>query len=206
MYCQGDACTSPPQINTSALAAHPARSLFISGSLSGHVFLWRYNSDLALSAFTPAARSDASTQAPMRHPGGHNSILATWGTATAIQFSNCGERFLGIGSGGIVATWRLEMGRRLSLGDGSNDPDPRQLGAADWSHPCFSKARLFTFCPAHPFCAPVPCTRHPAAAARGQQSAVWWEYHKGLGRWRACARGDPVPPASSPESLVACSL
>jgi hypothetical protein len=123
------------QVNTTALDAHPSRGLFLSGSLSGHVFLWQYSQDMALSAFTPKARTAASHASSST---GHAAQGAHWGHALSVRFSGCGERFAAVGSGGIIATWRLDQGRPLSS-TADLDADSSSLGSADWSHPCFSK-------------------------------------------------------------------
>ena len=44
-----------------------------------------------------------------------------------VQFSECGERFAGVGEGGVVATWRLDAPRFAA-----SDTGP--LGRADWCH------------------------------------------------------------------------
>ena len=43
-----------------------------------------------------------------------------------MRFSGCGERFAGIGEGGVVATWRLDAPRYVA-----SDTGP--LGRADWA-------------------------------------------------------------------------
>ena len=43
-----------------------------------------------------------------------------------VRFSGCGERFAGIGEGGVVATWRLDAPRYVA-----SDTGP--LGRADWA-------------------------------------------------------------------------
>mmetsp|Transcript_1457 Transcript_1457/g.3444 ORF Transcript_1457/g.3444 Transcript_1457/m.3444 type:complete len:102 (+) Transcript_1457:269-574(+) len=85
---------------------------------------------MALSAFTPKPRGAAA--------GSAAPSPSHWGSALSVRFSGCGERFAAAGSGGIVATWRLDQGRPLS-GATDLDGDASSLGAADWSHPCFSK-------------------------------------------------------------------
>jgi len=95
------------------------------------MFLWRYSDDYAVSAYTPTARTGAAA----------SHANASWGSATSVRFSTSGEHFLAVGSGGTVALWRLDMGRALCSGDGSGVADPFEMGAADWSLPCFSKVR-----------------------------------------------------------------
>ena len=47
-----------------------------------------------------------------------------------VTFSECGERFTGIGEGGVVATWRVDAPRIAASDTGA-------LGRADWCHQVF---------------------------------------------------------------------
>ena len=50
-----------------------------------------------------------------------------------VTFSECGERFTGIGEGGVVATWRVDAPRIAASDTGA-------LGRADWCHQVFSQS------------------------------------------------------------------
>ncbi|KAK9799814.1 hypothetical protein WJX73_002530 [Symbiochloris irregularis] len=129
-------------IATATLAAHPYRPLYLSGSSTGEVFLLRFGQDTAVSGYTPMASSGAAPSGgssgsvfsgPLRSWHLAPGVPASqWGQPQAVQFSECGERFAGIGEGGVVATWRLDAPRFAA-----SDTGP--LGRADWCHQAMSK-------------------------------------------------------------------
>jgi hypothetical protein len=109
---------STSTIHTCALCAHPSRSYYLSGDDSrGRIFLWRFGSRTSLASFTPVPASELpaltnvgglleSFSTRMR-PTGTSNRLSSWKYCTGLAFSPNGERFAGIGAGGVVATWRL---------------------------------------------------------------------------------------------------
>jgi hypothetical protein len=96
---------STSHVSSPALAAHPTRPLFVSGSSSGHVYMWQYGSSESLAGYVPAlggARGGAGRSA-------HEAVAAQhWGEPARLVFSRNGYRFGAVGEGGVVALWRSD--------------------------------------------------------------------------------------------------
>lgn len=148
--------------HTSALAAHPDRDLFVSGSSSDHVFLWHFGASRSSATYVPllqaspaaiAARSHALSSMEMQTMDEEEEDLGEaaatavaqasprrkqllleilqcphWGGVVNLLYTRQGSRFLGLGQGGLVSTWRQDL-----------PPDSSGLGYADWVHHCVPK-------------------------------------------------------------------
>ncbi|KAG2488583.1 hypothetical protein HYH03_012902 [Edaphochlamys debaryana] len=139
--------------STVALASHPERDSYLSGSAHMSVYAWRFGESVPQGAFIPCAEptgaaATAAAAAASRAvrsggfgagPGGAAAAAAAvsgaldlaaphWGHAAALAYSTpSGGRFAGIGEGGLVALWRTDV-----MGPGG-------LGYADWTHHCVGK-------------------------------------------------------------------
>jgi hypothetical protein len=96
---------STSHVSSAALAAHPTRPLFVSGSSSGHVYMWQYGGSESLAGYVPAlggARGGAKRSV-------HEAVTAQhWGEPARLMFSRNGYRFGAVGEGGVVALWRSD--------------------------------------------------------------------------------------------------
>lgn len=69
-----------------------------------------------------------------------------------VCWSDDGERFAGLGDGGVVATWRLDAPRMQAS-------DTGYLGRSDWCHQvslCMGDEAIHTLCTRYEAC---PCVR-----------------------------------------------
>ncbi|KAL0048506.1 hypothetical protein WJX82_004799 [Trebouxia sp. C0006] len=129
------------QIGTSTLAAHPTRQLFLTGCSTGEIYLCQFGETKAKAGYTPMP---GHLEAPAPSP---QSLFTTppkswnpspgvnfthWGQPQAVCWSDDGERFAGLGDGGVVATWRLDAPRMQAS-------DTGYLGRSDWCHQGLSK-------------------------------------------------------------------
>ncbi|KAL0019249.1 hypothetical protein WJX77_001067 [Trebouxia sp. C0004] len=129
------------QIGTSTLAAHPTRQLFLTGCSTGEIYLCQFGDTKAKAGYTPMP---GHLEAPAPSP---QSLFTTppkswnpspgvnfthWGQPQAVCWSDDGERFAGLGDGGVVATWRLDAPRMQAS-------DTGYLGRSDWCHQGLSK-------------------------------------------------------------------
>lgn len=117
---------SSSSISTYALCAHPSKHLYLSGdSTQGRVLLWKFGSRTSLGSFTPVPGSELAglmtgqggllESFSMRlRPTPTAARLSSWRYCTDLAFSPNGERFAGVGAGGVVATWRLGTGSNTS--------------------------------------------------------------------------------------------
>ncbi|KXZ50483.1 hypothetical protein GPECTOR_16g658 [Gonium pectorale] len=132
---------------TVALASHPERDWYLSGSTGLLTYQWRFGEAAAHTVYVPCpephpgAANVASAAAARARAGGASaaSVAAAsaaaldlhaphWGHAAALAYSTpAGGRFVGIGEGGLVALWRAD-----GLGPGG-------LGYSDWMHHCVGK-------------------------------------------------------------------
>ena len=90
-------------------------------------------------------RSLENPTSPHQQPAGRVLASMQGGRHAQVRFSGCGERFAGVGEGGVVATWRLDAPRYMA-----SDTGP--LGRADWAcqaRPCDRLTGL-EHCPAGP--------------------------------------------------------
>ena len=95
-------CAVPLLHAQQGLAARSRRGVSPVGSAAG-------GASQLLELLTNRCRCEGLTQLPVQ-----------------VRFSGCGERFAGIGEGGVVATWRLDAPRYVA-----SDTGP--LGRADWA-------------------------------------------------------------------------
>ncbi|GAX73065.1 hypothetical protein CEUSTIGMA_g518.t1 [Chlamydomonas eustigma] len=120
--------TSASHTHSAAVAAHPERDLFLSGSSSDHVFLWKHGETSSRATYLPLLERDAHKPTPNSRQLLPDFILAQhWETAVALQYSRKGSHFAGLGEGGLVAVWRQDR-------VGSHG-----LGYAEWTHHCLQK-------------------------------------------------------------------
>jgi hypothetical protein len=132
-------------VHTAALATHPTRPLFVSGSSSGRIHLWAFGEGVAKAAYVPVANTSASYAAsasPAAAAAGgaggapqpqrllpHEAVCTPhWGGPAALRFSRSGARFGAVGEGGLVGLWRQDM---LSALDG--------MGHAEWLGHCLAR-------------------------------------------------------------------
>ncbi|GIM04382.1 hypothetical protein Vretimale_8962, partial [Volvox reticuliferus] len=143
--------------STCALASHPERDIYLSGSSGQLVYQWRYGEHSSHSAYVPclephsasaaatlaaaargrsASGGGAAVPAGAMGSGAAAAAVATaldlhpahWGHVAALSYSTpSGGRFAGIGDCGLVAMWRTDV-----LGVGG-------LGYADWTHHCVGR-------------------------------------------------------------------
>ena len=102
---------STTHVSSPALAAHPTRPLFLSGSSSGHVYMWQYGSSESCAAYMPALASSRGAGGRTLSPvQAHEAVTAPhWGEPVKMMFSRNGYRFGAVGEGGVVALWRSDM-------------------------------------------------------------------------------------------------
>ncbi|KAF9594784.1 hypothetical protein IFM89_034767 [Coptis chinensis] len=89
-------------ISTRALSGHPSRPFFLAGSSNTHIYLWEFGKEKAIATYgvLPAAN--------VPPPYALASI-------EALQFDNCGHRFVTAASDGTICTWQLEVGGRSNV-------------------------------------------------------------------------------------------
>jgi len=127
-------------VHAGALAPHPDTDLFLSGSHSDHVFMWRYGESHCRAAYVPIttpnnAPGGTVSGAPGAGGGTKRQALLLellqsphWDGAARLRYTRVGSRFVGVGEGGVVACWRQDLA-----------PGPGGVGYADWAHHCMAK-------------------------------------------------------------------
>ena len=142
----------PQNTHTYALASHPTRPLFVSGcQASGRVLLWQFGGPRPVASFTPVTKNDLkgadmesgllsiSTQKLFLSSCSMTSRLSNWGCVRSLAFNPNGERFAGVGEGGVVATWRLGGNiERATDVDGA-------ICSEWWNHCLDKRGRAITF-------------------------------------------------------------
>ncbi|BDA47164.1 probable DmX-like protein 2 at C-terminar half [Coccomyxa sp. Obi] len=133
------------KIATVALASHPFRPLYLSGSATGEIFLWQLGGKQAIAGYTPIPATIGASPPPasasifatpsrawtIDRPGAL-AALGHWGQPQSVCFSEGGERFAAIGQGGMAAAWRLDAPQYTR-----SDSGP--LARSDWCHQVLSK-------------------------------------------------------------------
>ncbi|KAF6256376.1 hypothetical protein COO60DRAFT_1529772 [Scenedesmus sp. NREL 46B-D3] len=115
-------------VHAAALAAHPTRPLYVSGSSTGRIYLWQFGDATCKAAYVPITSSQL--QSAPRRLALHEAVTTPhWGSPAALRFSRSGGRFGAVGEGGLVGLWRQDF---ISAVDG--------LGHAEWVGRCLSRA------------------------------------------------------------------
>ncbi|WIA34454.1 hypothetical protein OEZ86_012787 [Tetradesmus obliquus] len=115
-------------VQAAALAAHPTRPLYASGSSTGRIYLWQFGEAVCKAAYVPSTATQL--QAAPKRLALHEAVATPhWGSPAALRFSRSGGRFGAVGCGGLVGLWRQDF---ISAVDG--------LGHAEWLGHCLSKA------------------------------------------------------------------
>ncbi|PIA28838.1 hypothetical protein AQUCO_06600041v1 [Aquilegia coerulea] len=89
-------------ISTRAFSSHPSRPFFLAGSSNTHIYLWEFGKEKATATYgvLPAAN--------VPPPYALASIAA-------LQFEDCGHRFVTAALDGTICTWQLEVGGRSNI-------------------------------------------------------------------------------------------